>query len=92
MDNADSLSLSDRVPCTDSELHWVTQGREDIVSVTGVLAAAGGIVTHGVGTDVWVDISDIESGGRVPHQDVVVVISSVNGQVGNTVQKTYRHT
>ena len=88
MDNAPSLSLSDRVPSTDSELHWVTQGREDIASVTGVLAAAGDIVTHSVGNDVWVDISDIEGEGRVPRQNVVVVISSVYIQVGDTVQKT----
>ena len=85
MDNVDSLSLSDRVPSTDSELHWVTQGREDIASVISVLAGAGDIVTHGVANNVWVDISDIEGGGRVPHQKVIVVISSVKGQVGNTV-------
>ena len=84
MDNADSLSLSDRVPNTDSDLHWVTQGTKTIASVAGVLAAAGDIVTHGIGNDVWVDISDIESGGRVPHQKVVVVISSDNGQVEDT--------
>ena len=88
MDNALTLSLSDRVPSTDSELHWVTQGREDIASVTGVLAAAGDIVTHGVGNDVWVDISDIEGEGRVPRQNVVVVISSVNIQVEDTLQQT----
>ena len=88
MDNVDSLSLSDRVPSTDSELHWVTQGREDIASVTGVLAGAGDIVTHSVGNDVWVDISDIEGEGRVPRQNVIVAINSVNGQVGNTVQET----
>ena len=58
------------------------------MSDTGVLAAAGDIVTHGVGNDVWVDISDIEGEGRVPRQNVVVVISSVNGQVGDTVQET----
>ena len=84
MDNADSLSLSNRVPSTDSDLHWVTQGREDIASVTGVLAAAGDIITHGVGNDVWLDISDIEGEGRVPHQKVIVVISSVNGKVEDT--------
>ena len=55
------------------------------MSVTGVLAAAGDIVTHRVGNDVWVDTSDIEGEGRAPHQNVVVVISSVNGQVGNSV-------
>ena len=87
MDNALTLSLSDRVPSTDSELHWVTQGREAIASVTGVLAAAGDIVTHGVANDVWVDISDIEGEGRVPRQNVVVVITSVNGQVKDTVQE-----
>ena len=85
MDNALTLSLSDRVPSTDSELHWVTQGREDIASVTGVLAAAGDVVTHSVANNVWVDISDIEGEGRVPRQNVVVVISSVNIQVEDTV-------
>ena len=59
------------------------------MSVTGVLAAAGDIVTHGVGNDVLVDTSDIEGEGRVPSQNVVVVISSVYIQVGNTVQKTF---
>ena len=85
MDNALTLSLSDRVPSTDSDLHWVTQGREDIASVTGVLAAAGDVVTHSVANNVWVDISDIEGEGRVPRQNVVVVISSVNIQVEDTV-------
>ena len=84
MDNALTLSLSDRVPSTDSELHWVTQGREDIVSVTSVLTAAGDIVTHGVANNVWLDISDIEGEGRVPRQKVIVVISSDNGQVEDT--------
>ena len=91
MDNADSLSLSDRVPSTDSDLHWVTQGREDIASITGVLAAPGDIETHGVGNDVWVDTSDIEGERRVPRQNVVVVISSVYIQVEDTVQKTYMY-
>ena len=84
MDNADSLSLSDRVPSTDSELHWVTQGTKTIAGVAGVLAAAGDIVTHGIGTNVWVDISDIEGEGRVPRQKVIVVINSDNGQVEDT--------
>ena len=87
MDNALTLSLSDRVPSTDSELHWVTQGREDIASVISVLAAAGDIVTHGVANNVRLDISDIEGEGGVPRQNVVVVISSVNGQVKDTVQE-----
>ena len=34
------------------------------------------------------DTSDIEGGGRVPRQKVVVVISSDNGQAEDTVQKT----
>ena len=84
VDNADSLPLSDRVPSTDSELHYVTQGRKDIASITGVLAAPGNIITHHVGTNVWVDISDVEGERRVPRQNEVV-ISSVSLQVGDTM-------